>query len=436
MLLRADIVGTRPVASVEATRPAVPVGDTHQEVSQRLNRIALGSFLEGQILSRLQDGSFVVKVADTALRMNLPAGAQVGETVDLTLVARQPRPTFLLNPQARDNSASLSSTGRLLDWIIHTAKASGAPATLVGHAPLLTSADADAGTIAASMKDALEFSGLFYESHLEQWASGKRPLAALTREPQAKNGDLHLLMAALRAAANNAQEPGGAPHSSAAQLARLLENLGSHPEAMRSPAPAPDAAQHPQAGSPAQGARELAQPATPAAPAGNAATPEPTDAAQAASPSTGAAGSTDAAAGGQPPGEALALQKAMSSESVNMINLQLNALEQQRIAWRGELWPGLQIEWEIGDETPQGRQAEPQERVWQSVIRFELPTLGKISATVRLADERVQIQVRAASEETALLLRAHGGALSSALAAAGSPLERLSVQRDDKDKTA
>ena len=64
-------------------------------------------------------------------------------------------------------------------------------------------------------------------------------------------------------------------------------------------------------------------------------------------------------------------------------------------------------------------------------MRFQMPTLGTVSATVRLVGERVQIQVRTANEDTAALLRMHGGALSSALDAAGSPLEHLAVKTDD-----
>lgn len=435
MLPRADIVGTRPVASVEATRPAVATGDTHQELSQRLNRIALGSFLEGQILSRLQDGSFVVKVADTALRMNLPSGSQVGETLDLTLVATQPRPAFLLSTQARNNAASLSSAGRLVDWIIHTAKAAGGTATLLGAAPLNSAADASAEKMAASLKDAVEFSGLFYESHLEQWAAGKRPLAALVREPQAKNSDPELLSSALKSATQSASPPADL------HLGDILAHLAGQPDAARSLMTLLRAARSAEAGLPPSGGDDAAQ-AAPALPQADGA--EASGAQRqghmmaaglpAASPLLHAGQTPAAAASVQLPveKEAEILQKTMSSDSVNMVNLQLNALEQHRIAWQGELWPGQQIEWEISDETPQGQQAESQEKTWQSVIRFELPALGKVSAAVRLTGERLQIQVRTADEQTASLLRAHGNALSSALAAAGAQLEMLSVQRSDE----
>lgn len=40
--------------------------------------------------------------------------------------------------------------------------------------------------LALQLKDAVEFSGVFYESHLAQWADDLRPRALLAREPQAR----------------------------------------------------------------------------------------------------------------------------------------------------------------------------------------------------------------------------------------------------------
>lgn len=466
MFPRADIVGTRPVASVEATKPTAPAGDAHQELAQRLNRIALGTFLEGEVLTRLNDGTFAVKVADTAVRMNLPTGTQVGETLDLTLIATEPRPSFVLTTPTRDNSASLSSAGRLVDWIIHTAKAEGAPTALLGKTPLAPSADTNPVQLAASMKDMLEFSGLFYESHVAQWVDGERPLPKLLQEPQAKNSNLPLVAAALKAAASAVREgdggmkPASTPHLDTAHLARLFENLGGQHDVVRAlmtvlqaarpstpnlPASAADVAEQsassppttqisatPEAAPPEHTAHELTATEPHAPELGPSTLPADTSPATVSGADEPSPATMPTAPNGQPLADAdVAVHpKAMNSESVNMVSLQLNTLEQQRITWQGELWPGQQIEWEIGEDTPQGTQIDAQERTWQSVVRLDMPVLGKLSATVRLAGERLQIQVSATDEDTASLLRAHGGALSSALAAAGSPLDLLTVKRD------
>lgn len=435
MLPRADLVGTRPVASPEATRPSILTGDARQEVFQRLNRIALGSFLRGEVLSHLRDGSFMVKVADAAVRMNLPGGTQVGQKLDLTLMATQPRLTFLLgSPPTTDNTASLSNAGRLIDRILHAAKNEGAPQTVAGKSPLVASPNVKPEQLAGAMKNALAFSGLFYESHVGQWASGQRPLMTLMYEPQAKYSNMQLVSAALRAAAD-ASQPGAskpaAAHSdvseaNTAQLAQLFENLKGKPEAARmlmelfraATPPAEDSLP-----SASQQPRQATADAPPGVVVRNLVATNLPDDTPAPLPLPSMA-SADAEAGVRP--------ETMNSDSVRMINLQLNALEQQRVAWQGELWPGQQIEWEITEDTPHGKEsAEPEERVWQSTVRFDMPVLGSVAATVRLAGQRVQVQVRTANEDTAALLRMHGEALSSALEAAGSPLDQLAIKSDD-----
>lgn len=403
MLPRADIAGTRPVASLEAAKPTILTGDARQEVFQRLNRIALGTFLEAKIMSQLKDGSFVVKVADAAVRMNLPNGAQVGEKLELTLMATQPRLTFLLGGRpAPENTTSLSNAGRLVDRILHAAQDEAAPQAVVGKTPLANSPDIKPGQLASAMKDALAFSGVFYESHLEQWVNGNRPLLALMREPQAQNSDMQKLSAALRNAT------GGPPEdANLAQLNRLAENLKGKQEA------APVLMDLLRAV-----AQSLKQQAPSPAAAASAEAPL-----EEALPTAAAARTADAAPGARP--------ESMGQESVRMIGLQLNTLEQQRLTWQGELWPGQKIEWEVSEDTPHSGDADVQERTWLSSVRFELPALGAVSATVRLTGNRVQIQLSTASEDAADLLRAHGGALSAALDAAGSPLDLLTVKRDE-----
>lgn len=447
MLPRADIAGARAVASVEATRPIIPTGDAHQELAQRLSQVALGTAFQAEILSRLNDGSFMVKVADTPVRMNLPEGAQAGEKVNLTLVAKQPQPAFqLYRPPTNDSTASVSNAGRLVDWILHAAKDTGVPTALVGKAPLLPSANAAPAQLADAMKDTLTFSGLFYESHLGKWVNGEHPLMALMAEPQAKNSDLQKVFTALRAAASadsppgdikhaDMAKPGSAPASSlqldAGQLVRLLATLHEHPEMASSLMDSLRAAMQSEGNQPPAQAAPAAD--TDAAPPSSSPPVDTLSAADAPlSATSGPSANTATTASSQADPNAAVRPETMDSESVRMVNLQLTTLEQQRVVWQGELWPGQRMEWEIGEET-HGRKegGTSQERAWQSVVRMELPKLGTISASVRLAGKALQIQVRAASDTTAALLRENGNALSSALDAAGSPLELLTVKRDE-----
>ncbi len=369
MLAPADITGTRPPVRIEALAPAAAVGDARQESFNRLTQIAIGRQLQAEILSRFGDGTFLVRIDGTAARMNLPAGAQVGDMLDLTLLATTPRPVFLLGQQPGAATATLSAAGRLIDSLLQDAQQQGAPTSLVGKTPLVASAAAGPSQVAAALKNALTSSGLFYESHVAQWAGGGRTLADLMQEPQARAGKL---LPATDVPKMDATRAG---------LARLIGN----------------------AREPADAARALADP--------------PRD----ASAPNGKTGPADA--------DQLMQPAAMSSEAARMINLQLDALEQRRVLWQGELWPGRPLEWEVAEEPPKS-DADIAEPAWQSVVRFELPTLGAVTAAIRLANGHLQVQVHAATEAAAAALRTYGGMLAGALDATGSPLDLLTVKQD------
>jgi acyl-coenzyme A thioesterase PaaI-like protein len=72
----------------------------------------------------------------------------------------------------------------------------------------------------------------------------------------------------------------------------------------------------------------------------------------------------------------------------------------------------------------------PAERSWQSVLRFELPSLGKVAATLQLRGGHLQVAVQTASGGSAAALREQGGALASALQAAGLPLDLMTVRHE------
>lgn len=364
MLPRADNVGVRPVAYVEAPAPVTKSGDARQEVYHRLNQISIGQHVPAKVLERMTDGTFLVRLADTSAKMSLPVGTKVGDDLDMTLLERQPRPTFLLGTanagKSGDAPATLSSAGRLIDHLLQAFQQNGNSAALVGRVPVLPSPVAGSPQVAAALQDAVDVSGLFYESHLAQWVAGSRPLASLLREPQAQQ------MAAL-------PDPDGNSSTEPSLLRQLFQQWSSSDQSL---------ADLMQQSMQKHGADQAAQ--------------------------------------------------NINSQSAQMINAQLNALELQRFAWQGELWPGQKMEWEVSRDDKEGENGQPEQESWQSAVKFELPTLGDVSATIHLVGERVSIFIRTGSDESAALLRAHGGQLADALGAAGSPLEALTVNHDGK----
>jgi hypothetical protein len=391
MIPRADIAMTvQPVAAVDAPTAIVSVADAKQEAFSRLAQIANGQQLQAKVLSTYNDGSYLVRIANTAARMVLPTSTRTGDTLQLTMVGKDPRPTFLLtestrgeveegessevllstagramekdmkslkatqqglaNVVTRDNQleegdaknatpnplapestkTSLSSAGKLVDALLHASEESDLPSAIKPNRPLVANPTNNTPQLADALRDSVALSGAFYESHVAEWADGKRPMAELLKEPQA-------------------------------QLTQQTQS----------------------------GVASLLNTTDPA-----------------------------------------------NTQMGQLINLQLYALEQQRIVWHGEVWPGQQMEWEINRDSPDQQQQAPLEDEhapsWHSVVRFNFEHLGAVSASIRLIGQQIHMQVRTDSDVTAAALRANGRMLSESMEAAGSSLDSLIVKRDEQ----
>lgn len=394
----------RPIATIEAPSASSSIGATKQEVASKLGQLVVGKSIQGEIVSRLNDGTFVVKLAGATARMALPQNAKVGDSIPLTLVALTPKPTFLMggdqsnttttavlsrhgaienflqntskqnsqlaatmtalsssgllvtgsdqaeivslhqvseiDPQSApveqnelatlSTSTSLSNAGKLIDSILKEAQQQGAPSSLVGKTALVQIGEEllHPDKLALQLQQVISSSGLFYESHVADWAAGKLTLADLMREPQAQNGST--------ASANS--------------------NLN-----------------------------------------------------------------------------------AISGEDVfamaPMIHLQLDALEQQRISWQGALRPDIPIEWVIKRDETYAQDSENDDESgsnWQSTIRLELPQLGIVAATINIHAGHLQLLFRADTPETVKLLKTSIPVLAEALKQTGSSLDSFSVKQDDQ----
>lgn len=363
MLPRAELNTNRPPAALEASTATVSSTDSRLEIFRRLTQIAIGRELQATVESALDDGTFLVKVADSAARMALPVGTRIGDTLSMIFVAREPRPTFLLAQAQGSAPAQLSAAARFVSQLVQNSDQNGAAAVLA-RTPLLSSPSGmESERVAAALRNSVAASGLFYESHLHEWISGSRPAGDLAREPQAQLAGANALNPELARLATSMRELGDGVH----KLMHLLRDAQLQP-----------------------------------------ANPLHTDA--------------DVIAQAQNP------LLSLEPEAARLINLQLGILENQQIRWQGELWPGQKLEWEIEEDKPDGGQQSPEESTWTSTVRFELPHLGQVSATVRLSGEHVQVQIGTIDDNIAKSLREHGSTLANALDAAGTSLDSLLVK--------
>ena len=161
----------------------------------------LGQNVQGQVAGQLNSGRFAVLVNNQLLDLNLPEGTQPGDQLNLTVMSKNPNLTFALTSQAPSQpqtptatpqqsrtpaEAQLSNASRYLTDLLAGGDKSKAGQTqgLVHSEPLFTGTP-DTAQLAEKLGQRLAQSGLFYESHQAEWATGQRSLQELQREPQA-----------------------------------------------------------------------------------------------------------------------------------------------------------------------------------------------------------------------------------------------------------
>lgn len=333
---------------------------------------------------------------------------------------------------------TLSAAARTIDTILRLAPASPGPVQTtapVWPAAPGTGAPALAPLVAAALKETLSTSGLFYESHLAQWASGSRSFEQLQAEPQLKWPIEANLAARLMAAGADATLPGPGP------LATLLgpagaegaQAAGTPPTQSAWNAGAADGGLHASANLP-NTATALAHAASVAHTTG---TVLPTGHEADASASAlglsaiGDASSTNAAANANAHGAATAALAAAVAgappESVTLLRQQLEMLVNPQFQWSGQAWPGAPMQWQVEERQGQsypGELAPP--TTWHTHLRLTLPTLGTVDVTLGLSGQQLQAKVLADTPASASQLADHGEDLRARLAAVGLIASQLS----------
>ena len=179
MLINDEI--QRQVLPVLARATVVPEGEIQQRAGAQL-QLNPGQQVKAEIIANLPNNLYLARIAGEMFKLEIPLNVQPGETMEMTFVSADPRITFqVMRPVGGGESVSLSSMGK---WLSSVAR--DAPSLAVEQGTLLESPEQGSLLLGDRLKAALAQSGLFYESHLAQWASGGLPLAELLKEPQGK----------------------------------------------------------------------------------------------------------------------------------------------------------------------------------------------------------------------------------------------------------
>ena len=291
-------------------------------------QLSIGQLVTGKVLGHQHDMT-LVRIESHTVAMRLPRHAPQGETLKLSFAGHLPQPVFVLEAANAQTSSvpQLSQTARMLSDMMQRVPERSLP-TLTSAAPLLDSPPSVPVELAMALRNTVMRSGLFYESHLANWATGRDTLEGLMREPQNRQpGDLAALPAA----------------ESGQRAASPLHTL---------------------------------------------------------------------------------------------LTQQLQVLENPQFLWRGELWPGQTLEWQLqrDPDTPDSRTetaSTPAGEHWTSRLRVTLPTLGEIEIELRLdAHHAFGIRVVPTDADSLPRLRDAQGRLTDRLAAAGLTLGALEIAPD------
>jgi hypothetical protein len=350
---------------VDASRPPLVSGAARD---QELPPLQPGQAIQARVDQQSPNGHLVT-VNGRVFEFRLPEGTRPGDFLRLVYVNSEPRPTFALLRVERAPSQSdpkLSDAARLLSALRDLPDEGPAAPRMRAAGPVLPEAFPPTAQVALALRDSLSLSGLFYESHQAQWVMGSRTIAQLEQEPQG-------------------------------QLPPL-------------PVPAPERDQ----------AGDISSRVAPGLQAA-----EPSDAIDSGADLLPApASAADATAGIE--GEPAPARVPAHPDSFPLIRQQLAALENGLIAWRGEVWPGQAMDWEVG-EAPDPEHPEAA-HAWRTELRLEMPQLGEIRARLELGNAGLRVQILADSEEHRTVLQSDAQALAAAMATAGLPVTSMEVR--------
>jgi hypothetical protein len=348
----------------------------------------------------------------------------------------------------------LSVAARVIGAVLADLQAE--PGPVRGTVPLSASGQqpASAAALAGALARTVSDSGLFYESHLAEFATGTRTLAQMTREPQVRwAGPVVARPAVAAAAAALASVPdvadallpvagqaasavgaqGEIPRAAAAAHAST-SNATSPPAAFANASAQPGAAQT-QDMAPSVDASRLQAAYGQGEGAAGRATLEadaPTHRiGDIARLSDSAAASSTAHTAQTAPAQRAG--EVIHPQAVTLVHQQLDLLASGAFRWSGQAWPDVPMTWSVEEEQDkhaarEGAGAlEETERRWSTTVSLALPRLGEVELRLSLAGASVQAHLSARDAGTSARLRGDAGQLAKRLAAAGLELQQLQV---------
>lgn len=116
-----------------------------------------------------------------------------------------------------------------------------------------------------------------------------------------------------------------------------------------------------------------------------------------------------------------------------LLSQQLAILENQRIAWQGEVWPGQKMDLDVylqprtDEDAAKSKPEALAARPISSEMTLHLPQLGTVTARINISDGRMRVSIVADDAHTLAMLRTARQGLAEAIGRNGQQLDALTV---------
>ena len=131
----------------------------------------------------------------------------------------------------------------------------------------------------------------------------------------------------------------------------------------------------------------------------------------------------------------LASEMPGAAEARTLITQQLQLLENNRLVWRGDVWPGQAMQWEVArerdEENPHHTEVDVAAANWTTRIALDLPRLGKITLNLRLdAHNHFDVRLAAQDKDAAVLMERSRHEVMQNIQTAGGVIQHFSVEKN------
>lgn len=129
----------------------------------------------------------------------------------------------------------------------------------------------------------------------------------------------------------------------------------------------------------------------------------------------------------QKAGSSMAHEGIADQRTLTIISEQLTALQNSRLLFSGDLFPGQQLQWSVAEREAGRSPSGKRERSWETSVTVSLPNLGGVTARLSLDGNHVAIRISATDDQSVLILEKGKLQLTEQLEGAGLTPSELSI---------